>query len=90
MTRARAGGLFIQADPIFRGERVNDRGVAEKNRLPTVLPQSWRGGCGPMSYGTNNPDLYRRATYVDKILKGAKPADLPVEQPTEVRTGHQP
>ena len=83
MTRARAGALFIQADPIFRGERARLAELAAKNRLPTVLPQSvYVEAGGLMSYGTNNPDLYRRAaTYVDKILKGSKPSDLPVEQP---------
>jgi ABC-type uncharacterized transport system substrate-binding protein len=59
--------------------------LAAKNRLPAVYP--WRDfvdAGGLMSYGANFPDLYRRAaTYVDKILKGAKPADLPVEQPTK-------
>jgi putative ABC transport system substrate-binding protein len=57
---------------------------ALKNRLPSVhANQSWVLAGGLMSYGTNLLDLYRRsATYVDKILKGAKPADLPVEQPT--------
>jgi ABC-type uncharacterized transport system substrate-binding protein len=58
---------------------------AAKSRLPSIF---WQRGAveagGLMSYGASYPDLYRRAaTYVDKILKGAKPADLPVEQPTK-------
>ena len=59
--------------------------LAAKNRLPVVY--SWREGAdagGLMAYGPNILDLFRRAaTYVDKILKGAKPGDLPVEQPTK-------
>ena len=59
--------------------------LAAKNRLPTVY--AWRefvDAGGLMAYGPNLSNLYRRAaTYVDKILKGAKPADLPVEQPTK-------
>jgi len=58
--------------------------LAAKRRLPTMHQQSlWVEAGGLMSYGTYFPDLHRRAaTYLDKILKGAKPADLPVEQPT--------
>jgi len=76
---------MIQADPIFRGERARLAELAVKNRLPTVLPQStFVEARGLMSYGTNGPDLCRRAaTYFDKILRGAKPADLPVQQPTK-------
>ena len=57
--------------------------LASKNKLPTMHTQGlWVDAGGLMSYGTNFPDLRRRAAiYVDKILKGAKPADLPVEQP---------
>ena len=59
--------------------------LAVKNRLPTIYPQiSYMNAGGLMSYAANEIDLYRRAaTYVDKILKGRKPADLPVEQPTK-------
>ena len=70
---------------MFTNERRRLVDLAAKNRLPTVYP--WREGVdagGLMAYGANFADLYRRAaTYVGKILKGAKPADLPVEQPTK-------
>jgi len=85
MTRARAGALTVLTSPMLFSERRRLVDLAAKNRLPTVFP--WREGVdagGLMSYGSNTADLYRRvATYVDKILKGAKPGDLPVEQATK-------
>jgi putative ABC transport system substrate-binding protein len=59
--------------------------LAAKNRLPAVYTsREFVDVGGLMCYGANQPDLFRRAaTYVDKILKGTKPADLPVEQPTK-------
>jgi putative ABC transport system substrate-binding protein len=85
MTRARAGALTVLSSPMFVTERRRLVDLAAKNRLPAVYP--WREGVnagGLMSYGPNLADMYwRAATYVDKILKGAKPADLPVEQPTK-------
>jgi putative ABC transport system substrate-binding protein len=84
MTRARAGALTVRPASMFIVERKRLVDLAAKNRLPAVY--AWRefvDAGGLMSYGPNNADLFRRAaTYVDKILKGAKPADLPVEQPT--------
>ncbi|HLF50260.1 MAG TPA: ABC transporter substrate-binding protein, partial [Methylomirabilota bacterium] len=83
MTRARAGALTVLPSTMFLHERRRLVDLAAKNRLPAVY--SWRefvDAGGLMSYGPNVADNYRRAaTYVDKILKGAKPADLPVEQP---------
>jgi putative ABC transport system substrate-binding protein len=85
MTRARAGALTVLPSTMFLIERRRLVDLAAKNRLPTVYP--WRefvDAGGLMAYGANLPDLFRRAaTYVDKILKGAKPGDLPVEQPTK-------
>jgi ABC-type uncharacterized transport system substrate-binding protein len=85
MTRARAGVLTVLPGSMFFNERKRLMDLAAKNRLPAVYP--WKEGVdagGLMAYGVNQADLYRRAaTYVDKILKGAKPADLPVEQPTK-------
>jgi putative tryptophan/tyrosine transport system substrate-binding protein len=85
MTGARAGALTVLTGTMFFVERRRLVDLAAKNRLPAVYP--WRDGVdagGLMSYGPNLADLFRRAaTYVDKILKGAKPADLPVEQPTK-------
>jgi putative ABC transport system substrate-binding protein len=85
MTGARASALTVLPSVVFSAERRHLVELAAKNRLPAVYP--WREAVdagGLMSYGPNNADLFRRAaTYVDKILKGAKPADLPVEQPTK-------
>jgi putative ABC transport system substrate-binding protein len=85
MTGARTDALTVLSTPMFGSERRRLVDLATKNRLPTLF--SFRGYVdtgGLMSYGPNLGDLSRRAaTYVDKILKGAKPADLPVEQPTK-------
>ncbi len=85
MTRARAGALTVLPSAMLFVERRRLVDLAAKNRLPAVYP--WRefvDAGGLMSYGPNLADLFRRAaTYVDRILKGAKPADLPVERPTK-------
>jgi ABC-type uncharacterized transport system substrate-binding protein len=85
MTRARAGALTVLPSVMFFIERRRLVDLAAKNRLPAVYP--WRefvDAGGLMAYGPNIADMYRgAATYVDKILKGAKPGDLPIEQPTK-------
>ena len=84
MTRARAGALTVLGSSMFVSERRRLVDLAAKNRLPAVYPQTeYVDVGGLMAYGPNAADMFRRAaTYVDKILKGAKPGDLPVEQPT--------
>jgi len=85
MTKARAGALLGLTQPFafVHARRIAD--LAVKSRLPAVFAfrESVEAG-GLMAYAANAPDMFRRAaTYVDKILKGAKPGDLPVEQPTK-------
>jgi putative ABC transport system substrate-binding protein len=84
MREARVRGVLVLPHPLLFEARRSIVAHAAKSRLPAVYP--WREAVsagGLMSYATNFPDMYRRAaTYVDKILKGAKPADLPIEQPT--------
>jgi putative ABC transport system substrate-binding protein len=85
MARGRAGALLTLPDAIFATERVRLLEFAAKSRLPVIFSQRQDVEAGGlMSYGPNFPDQFRRAaSYVDKILKGAKPGDLPVEQPTK-------
>jgi putative ABC transport system substrate-binding protein len=85
MTRARAGALTVLASAMFFGEQRRLVDLADKNRLPAVYPsREFVDAGGLMSYGSDLADMFRRAAiYVDKILKGAKPGDLPVEQPTK-------
>jgi len=84
-TRDRAGVLLVLQSAVTNTGRKPIAELATKNRLPTMWAESGLMDAGGlMSYGPNYADLFRRAaTYVDKILKGAKPADLPVQQPTK-------
>jgi putative tryptophan/tyrosine transport system substrate-binding protein len=83
MKKQRAGAVLVCGDRLFSTYRKPIFDLATKNRFPAIYStKEYAEAGGLMSYGANFPDLYRRAaTYVDKILKGAKPADLPVEQP---------
>ena len=81
--KGRADALMVLGNPILNLKRQQVVDLAAKLRLPAAYarPEYVEAG-GLMTYGTNYPELFRRAaTYVDKILKGAQPADLPVEQP---------
>jgi len=82
-SKGRARALTVVSDSLMFSNRRSLLDLAAKHRLPTMHTQSlWVDAGALMSYGTHFPDLWRRATvYVDKILKGAKPANLPVEQP---------
>ena len=81
----RAGAILIRAHPLFGVNRKRFADLAAKSGLPAIYPwEEFVEVGGLMAYGPSITDVYRRAaTYVDKILKGAKPADLPVEQPTK-------
>jgi len=85
MARLRAGGVLVVTDPMFNAATDRLVHLASKRRLPAMYGLRVQVAAGGlMSYGVDLADLFRRAPiYVDKILKGARPADLPVEQPTK-------
>ena len=81
----RVQALYVASDPVLTTNRVRVVTLALVGRLPTVFGfREYVDAGGLMSYGANFSDLFRRAAdLVDKILRGAKPADIPVEQPTK-------
>jgi putative tryptophan/tyrosine transport system substrate-binding protein len=84
-SKGRAEAVLALGGPVLLTQRTQVADLAVKNRLPAIWPRpEFVEAGGLMTYGVDIADLHRRAaTYVDKILKGAKPADLPVEQPTK-------
>jgi putative ABC transport system substrate-binding protein len=85
MARTRVAALIVQTDPLVVSRTAQILRLAAAHRVPTIYGlREFVDAGGLMSYGPNFADLWRRAAiYVDKILKGVKPADLPVEQPTK-------
>ena len=85
VTRARPGSLLTLADGMLNSNRTRIAEFEAKSRIPGIFPErEFVDAGGLMSYGPSLASNFRRAaTYVDKILKGTKPADLPIEQPTK-------
>jgi putative ABC transport system substrate-binding protein len=86
ITKAEVGGLIVLGDAMLRVNRKAIVALAASSRLPAVYgPRDYAEAGGLLAYGVNIPMNFRRAAaFVDKILKGAKPGDLPVEQPTRL------
>jgi putative ABC transport system substrate-binding protein len=84
LARERVGAILVMSDALTVMQRNRIAELALKDRLPTIFPlREYVVVGGLMAYGENIRDFFRRAAfYVDKILKGAKPTDLPIEQPT--------
>jgi len=85
MAREKIGGVFVMPAPVITAQRAVLAELALKHHLATIFGAKENAVAGGLlSYGVDRNDLNRRAArYIDKILKGAKPADLPVEQPTK-------
>jgi putative ABC transport system substrate-binding protein len=85
MTRERVSAVLVIGSAMLRTQRAAIAELAAQNRLPTSCPTpEWLDAGFVMSYGASLNDMYRRGPYfIDRILKGAKPGDLPVEQPTK-------
>src|SRR5262249_16609580 len=86
LARENVDAVFVGDSPIFTARRPRLLDLAAKPRLPMIFgSRDWVAAGGLMSYGPSFPDMFGRAAdYVDRILKGARPGDLPVEQPTRV------
>jgi putative ABC transport system substrate-binding protein len=85
VTRAHAGAIAIMPDPVFVTNLKRIADLAARSRLPSIFHlREFTDSGGLVAYGPDRSDMFRRAaTYVDKILKGAKPGELPIEQPTK-------
>jgi putative ABC transport system substrate-binding protein len=85
LTKSHAQGLVVLPNPVTLTHQTQIVELAAKNRLPAMYPwPEFTEIGGLMAYSTNRTEMYRRsAAFVDRILKGAKPADLPIEQPTK-------
>ena len=83
--KGRADALYVPADPLVNSNRVRINTLALGARLPTMFTnRGYVAAGGLMSYGPNVPEMFKRAAdYVDKVLRGTKPADLPIEEPTK-------
>ena len=92
ISRAHAQALYVLDSPLFAAHRTTLLKLASKARLPAIYSERrWVDEGALMSYGATYVDQLRRAAgYVDKILKGAKPGDLPIEQPTKFEVRRQP
>ena len=84
MAREKSGAVIVLQNPLFQQQKSQIVKLAAEHRLPTTtMYREYVEAGGLMSYGANLKSIYRRAaSYVDKVLKGAKPGDIPVEQPT--------
>ncbi len=87
MARGRATGLHVNLDPLFVDQRTRIVELAARDRLPAMYDvREFVDAGGLMSYGPSIPEQFRRAaSFVDKLLKGAKAGELPVEQPTTIK-----
>src|SRR4029434_10522394 len=86
MVRKKAGAVIVALDTLFIQQVTQMAVQATKHRLPSIFAnREYAEAGGLMSYGQNQVDIYRRAAgYIDRIFKGGKPGDLPVEQPTKL------